>query len=840
MAFVFSAPFRHSLRRWFGAGLIQLCAIASLPGAAIAAEAVNTFIGPLEIKVAVSSLEAFAADGTIEKDFELIASRLDPKTLGQLRFLLNQRLPIDPVLLSRATRIPMAEKFLGQVGNTIKMGPNVNGIYAIRSALVASALDPRTGLTPLAFLQNFPGETVHLDLGYLLSVRNRLGDQLAYQEKAIAELERQSQVEAAADPVDLASLKDLREVGPYEVKITGMALEIDAVRSTDTGLQNPYTLDLDLYTPVGVTEPTPLVFIVQGFGSSRGNYGHLAKHLTSYGYSVAALEHIGSNLEYRQAFLRGELGDIITPVEYLSRVLDVTFALDEFERLAASDPAWANKFNFEQVGVMGYSFGGTTSLAVGGAEFNQARLAEQCNEETFDPINFSLLVQCQAQYLPPVNFSLKDPRIKAIISAYPLSSIIFGPEGMAKIDVPTLMWAGSTDVMTPVIANQLHPFLWLQAPAKYLAMMIPGTHFSTATDEVIAATPLPILRGPDGSGAIARGYLNTSSVAFFNVYLRDRKEFEPYLTPSYWQQISDPDFRLALVRELTPEQLLAANGGKQPPTPLIPEPVVETGVPRDESILAEITRTGTLKVAVRTDSPPIGVLTRNANWQGYCADLVQTFEKYLEATLARDTPIQTVVYPSSSSNRYDLIRNDKAHLECGPNTIQRDIPDITFSVPFFSTGTQFLIPKKVTERLPDPNDFGQLQLGVLSDTTTEGFISETYPAAEVTTFPSRRLAMEALTSGKIQALASDGILAIGALTALELPLNQYELQPQTPLTCEYYGLALPADDPSWQASVNQFMVNNEQLEVARNKWTTPFSEDAIAALDNCFRQIGQK
>ena len=292
---------------------------------------------------------------------------------------------------------------------------------------------------------------------------------------------------------------------------------------------------------------------MQGFGATPDTYGYVAEQLASYGYAVASVEHLGTNLAKRLAFPNGELSSWITPTEFISRPLDVTNLLDKLEDLVANDPQWAAQLNLEQVGVFGYSFGGYSALAIAGAEINQPRLAEECSQEDLNTVP-SFYFQCQAQYLPPISLNVRDPRIKAVLSVYPLANPIFGPEGMSKIDIPTMILTGSQDTTVPPIQNQIHPFLWLKTSDKYLALLIPGTHLTTVKveDRGIDGIPsLQINQQPDEKSAIARDYLNAMSVAFFNRHLRGLKEYAPYLTAAYTQNISQSGISIHLTQSST-------------------------------------------------------------------------------------------------------------------------------------------------------------------------------------------------------------------------------------------------------------------------------------------------
>ena len=806
------------------------------PKLALSAERISAYIGPLQISISVDSLETFAQEGKINSDLALITNRLDEETLVKFREILQKRFELGPAEIYRVARVPMVERMVSQLGRAVQIDYNINGLYGIRSAIILAAADESEGLTVTNVLRKFPTEEIYINFDFVLQLLRELATVSGYRQVAVEEIIKQSAAEAAKNPINFSQLDDLAQPGPWEVTIKDMTFKIDSLRSTEVGLSTTYPLEFDLYLPQGKTEPAPLVVIVQGFGSSRGNYAHVAKQLASHGYAVAAVEHIGSNLEYRQAFLRGELGDWITPIEFIGRVLDVTHLLDKLEELRENNPDWANQLNLEQVGVFGYSFGGYTALAAAGAEINQPRLVQKCNEENFN-IVISFALQCQAQYLPPINFNIKDPRIKAVFSAYPFTNPIFGPEGMGTIDVPTMIWAASEDSTVPTVQNQIHPFFWLNSPHQYLTLLVPGTHYSTAKDEVIEGLPLEILKGPEGSGAIARSYLNAMSVAFFNYHVRGLEEFAPYLSAAYTEELSQEGFSIHLTQSLTPEQLELAYG-KKPPVPFFPEPLVASTSPREEPVLEEIKRTGVLKVAVRSDAAPFGYLGDTGNWTGYCADFVKSFEQYLELKLKLSGGIQTVELPSSLENRYQLLQQDNVHLECGPNTIRSDIEEITFSQPFFATGTQFLVPNNKASQINGNRDLAKLKIGVLKNTTTEQFVEAEFPSTEKVYFEgsaAKSQAVQALVNKEIEALVSDSVLSIGEIQQQGLAADDYTLLPKRPLTCDYYGMLLPNNDNQWRDLVNEF-IKSKRGDQIYSQWLEKFTGDVLLAVDSCNRQ----
>lgn len=675
------------------------------PEPVLSAERITTFIGPLQISIDLDSLEAFAQEGKINSDLALITNRLDEPTKVKLREILQQRFDIDPAFISRYARLPLVEGILNKIGRIVQLQPGLNGLTGIRSAAILAAADQEEGLTVINFLRRFPSRDIHLDANLLLQLGKELGNLAQYRQVAVAEVMHQSQLEAEASPVDISQLEDLSQPGAWQVTKKAMSFKIDSSRTRELGLPLSYDLNFDLYLPQNYSQPAPLVIIVQGFGAPPDTYGYVAQQLASHGYAVASIEHLGTNLAERLAFPNSELSGWITPTEFVSRPLDVTHLLDKLEDLVADDSQWAAKLNLEQVGIFGYSFGGYSALAVAGAQINQTRLAAECSQENLNTV-LSFYFQCQAQYLPPLNFKVRDPRIKAVFSVYPLTNPIFGREGMSKIDIPTMIFAGSQDVTVPPVQNQIHPFLWLETPDKYLALLDPGTHFTTVKVEDRGIEGIPSVdnqKQPEPKSKIARDYLNVMSVAFFNRHLRGLEEYAPYLTAAYAQNISTEAISINLIQSLQPQQLATAYG-KKPPIDLSPPSVLTDLAPRAESILEEIKRTGVLKVAVRSDAAPFGYLNDNLNWTGYCAKLVNSLEDYLEIKLHRPGGIQVVTLPSNLKNRYQLVQQKLVHLECGPNTIRSDIEDVVFSQPFLTTATKFLLESDRAKQVNQNND----------------------------------------------------------------------------------------------------------------------------------------
>ena len=297
-----------------------------------------------------------------------------------------------------------------------------------------------------------------------------------------------------------------------------------------------------------------------GVAEDRQIFAYLAKHLASYGFAVAVVEHIGGNANRFKQYFSG-LDPAPAATEVLQRPRDVSFVLDELQRLAVNDST-LRQLDLQQVGVIGHSLGGYTALALAGATIDFERVKQDCNPNRWhslserESLNLSVLLQCRVQELPPSRYALQDPRIKAIFAINPLNSTIFGQRGMSQIRVPVFLMGGSDDIVTPAVPEQIYPFTWLQTSEKYLAILEKGTHFST-----LAVAPqdrlFPVsdsLIGPDPQ--LARTYAQALSVAFFQTHLAQRREFQSYLNAAYATSISQMSLPLNLVRSSASAQIV--------------------------------------------------------------------------------------------------------------------------------------------------------------------------------------------------------------------------------------------------------------------------------------------
>lgn len=262
-----------------------------------------------------------------------------------------------------------------------------------------------------------------------------------------------------------------------------------------------------------------------------------------------------------------------------------------------------------------------------------------------------------------------------------------------------------------------------------------------------------------------------------------------------------------------------------------PPPLVEA----PSSVVDELRTTGVLKVAIRSDSPIFGYIDDNRQWTGYCFDVVEAIETSLEAMETMPSDIEVLYVPSSLGNRYELVQSGFVALECGPNTIRDDIEGVTFSVPFFYTGTQLLVSQDNAALLATNPTLAGTPIGVAAQTTNEAFLQQRFPEANLIPFESSQggtVGLQGLNDGNFEAYASDSVLLRAALANSKLPEAEYQLIPAQPLTCDSYGLMLPANDEEWQRTIGTLLQREPQLSIQEN-WLGEYYPLELATLEYC-------
>jgi predicted dienelactone hydrolase len=498
-----------------------------------AAEQIYLSYSPLGFSTSVAAIETFIEEGKIDGTLKLFLSRLSPQQQSQIRGALRLRYDVNPVTVAQFSYTSSGEKLLQEAGELVQTPAGQNGFYGIRSASILAAADPE-GLSILNWLRQFPTD-MKVDLGKVSQLRRRIMALIEQTQRAITALEQQTEAAAATEsPIDFGQRPDLRQPGAFTVARQTLTF-YDASRDRH--------LVTDLYLPEGETSPAPVIVISNGLGARRDRFIELANHLASYGFAVAAVDHPGSDRQRLRDFYAGLYRENFAAEEFVDRPIDITFLLDQLQQLNATP--LVPRLNLEQVGVFGYSFGGTTALSLAGAEIHPELLQTNC-ETQMAITNISLLYQCRALELTQPTSDLSDDRIQAIYLFVPFGRSLFGQAGMGRVNTPVLWEATDQDFLTPLAIEQLPAFAWLTTPEKYLVVSSNLPHARVSLDLINGLTNQT--SNWDKLRTVTQHYHNALSVAFFKTYLTEEAQYRPYLQSSYVQVLTEEPYRLSLVQ----------------------------------------------------------------------------------------------------------------------------------------------------------------------------------------------------------------------------------------------------------------------------------------------------
>jgi predicted dienelactone hydrolase len=525
---------------WGAFTAIQIC------GATIATAADRLVVrfGAFSESITLPELQAIAETGKFPDGYEIYTKRLSQQQRAQVISALRTNMPVSVVTVNNLLSTRIGTTILRDLTTVIKR-EDTAALQALRAGLVLGSTTPQ-GLSVLSFIAAYPSKQLEIDLQQAFQFAGTFN---------LAFWQTQRFMEAIAPRLssrkaDLKLPFDPSQAGSGQVQVTKFTL-YDQKRQR--------LLPVDLYWSNLVTPDKPVIIFSHGLGSVRSEIKYLAEHLASHGYAVVAFEHPGSNEANLGSALAGK-NRIMKPQEFLERPQDISFILDQ---LAAKNrsPTFplAGKLATNNVMVLGYSFGGSTALALGGAEYQLERLKQRC-KENIAVFSLGEGIQCIAQELPENNYQLRDVRVKQIIAFSPTTSLLFGDTGLSKVKIPTLMLAASADKTTPALTEQIIGFDQMRSP-KWLVGIMGATHLSvkdpSATMDQRGKISTPISGGEVvGEEAIdVRKYVKGITLAFAAQLTPEAKNYQVFLTSDYAQYASTTAFPIRLVTQIPPDAM---------------------------------------------------------------------------------------------------------------------------------------------------------------------------------------------------------------------------------------------------------------------------------------------
>jgi len=203
----------------------------------------------------------------------------------------------------------------------------------------------------------------------------------------------------------------------------------------------------------------PLIMMSHGHGGDRRDRSWLVEYLVKSGYIVASVEHYGNSWRSYNPLLS---------LRFWERARDITFALTS----VLKDPYFKKQIDPNRIGFVGYSLGGMTGLALGGARAQNVKEVVVKLQESLKEIDSELVQQIDFN---DAQGSFGDKRIKALVLLSP-AAFIYPAHSFKSVKVPVALVASEGDEVLP-----FHEHAWKViehlAPARLKLLRDKVSHY---------------------------------------------------------------------------------------------------------------------------------------------------------------------------------------------------------------------------------------------------------------------------------------------------------------------------------------------------------------------------
>ena len=240
-------------------------------------------------------------------------------------------------------------------------------------------------------------------------------------------------------------------------------------------------------------------------------------------------------------------------------------------------------------------------------------------------------------------------------------------------------------------------------------------------------------------------------------------------------------------------------------------------------VLKRIMERGVINMGHREASVPFAYI-KDGKPQGYSIDLCNKFVEKIKATLKMPS-LKVKHVAVTSQTRLALIANGTIDMECGSttNNLTRQ-KQVDYLPVTFITGTK--LASKKGSGITEIEDMNGKVIALSQGTTNEKAVKRIMKAQgikiKIVNVKDHPQAWLALTSGRVDAYATDDVLLYGLISKSKNP-DQFQVTGRF-LSYDPYGLMVPRNDSTYRRIgtilLADLMRSGEMLEIY-NKWFNP-------------------
>ena len=246
-------------------------------------------------------------------------------------------------------------------------------------------------------------------------------------------------------------------------------------------------------------------------------------------------------------------------------------------------------------------------------------------------------------------------------------------------------------------------------------------------------------------------------------------------------------------------------------------PVIGLGAHKARAdALADIMKSGTIRIAVPQDFPPFGMVGTDMQLEGYDIDMARL--------IAKDMKVKIDLVPVTSANRLPYLQTHKVDLvisTLGKTPDRAKVIDFSNAyAPFF-----FGVFGPASIKVTSPADLAGKTIGATRGALEELELSKIAPpSAVIQRFEDNNTTMTAYVTGQVQ------LIATGNAAAAVIGMRDPSKKPETKIVMKvspcYVGLN--KDEPALMAKVNE-IIKEERAAGTLNKFSEKWLGEKLPA-----------